>query len=78
MLTNQALSEVLQLVASQLLTLQAVVFACFRPVTKNRKVGPANGGDRQSWPDGEPKRSPASVAEENNADGALDARSHEW
>jgi hypothetical protein len=38
MLTNQALSEVLQLVASQLFTPQAVVLACFAPVTKNRKL----------------------------------------
>jgi hypothetical protein len=34
MLIKQALSEVLQLVASQLLALQAVVFACFRLLRK--------------------------------------------
>src|SRR5437868_6419592 len=38
MLINQALSEVLQLVACQLFPFSSVVFACFAPVTKNRKL----------------------------------------
>jgi hypothetical protein len=39
MLIKQALSEVLQLVASQLLTLQAVVLACLRLLRKTEKFG---------------------------------------
>jgi hypothetical protein len=38
MLIKQALSEVLQLVASQLFPLHAVVFACFRLLRKTEKL----------------------------------------
>jgi hypothetical protein len=72
MLIKQALSEVLQLVASQLLTLQAVAFACLRLLRKTEKLAWRRRGRRtgcgQFGGRLEPKSPPAFVAKEKNAD----------